>query len=42
MAGWHHQHDGRELGKTLGDAEAQGSLVCAVIGAAKSRTLLSE
>ena len=25
---WHHQFTGHELGQTLGDDEAQGSLVC--------------
>jgi len=28
MAGWHHRHNGCELGQTLGDGEGQGSLVC--------------
>ena len=28
MVGWHHQQNGHELGQTLGDGEAQGSLVC--------------
>ena len=28
MAGWYHQWDGHELGKTLGDGKGQGSLVC--------------
>ena len=28
MVGWHHQLIGHELGKTPGDSERQGSLVC--------------
>ena len=28
MVGWHHRFSGYELGKTLGDGEGQGSLVC--------------
>ena len=38
MAGWHHQCNGRELGKTLGDDEGQGGLACCqgVHGFAKS------
>ena len=28
MAGWHHQCNGHELGRTLGDGEGQGGLVC--------------
>ena len=28
MAGWHHQHNGHELGQTSGDGEEQGSMVC--------------
>ena len=28
MAGWHHQCNEHELGKTPGDLEGQGSLVC--------------
>ena len=28
MVGWHHQCNGHELGKTAGDDEGQGSLVC--------------
>ena len=28
MVGWHHRWNGHELGQTLGDGEAQGSLVC--------------
>ena len=28
MPGWHHQCNGHELGKTLGDGEGQGGLVC--------------
>ena len=27
MAGWHHQLDGHEFERTLGDGEGQGSLV---------------
>ena len=28
MAGWHHRPNGHESQQTLGDGEAQGSLVC--------------
>ena len=28
MVGWHHQLNGREFEKTLGDGEGQGSLAC--------------
>ena len=28
MAGWHHQYNEHELGKTPGDGERQGDLVC--------------
>ena len=28
MVGCHHQFNGHELGKTLGDGEEQGSLAC--------------
>ena len=28
MVGWHHQFNGCELGKTQGDGEGQGGLVC--------------
>ena len=28
MPGWHHQCNGHELGKTLGDGEGQGVLAC--------------
>ena len=28
MAGWHHQCNGHELGKTSGDGEGQGGLAC--------------
>ena len=28
MFGCHHQFNGHELGKTLGDGEGQGSLAC--------------
>ena len=28
MVGWHHQLNGHEFGRTLGDGEGQGSLVC--------------
>ena len=38
MAGWHHQLNGHEFEKALGDGEGQGSLVFAVHGVAKSWT----
>ena len=28
MVGWHHRFNGHEFGRTLGDGEGQGSLVC--------------
>ena len=28
MVGWHHQFNGHELGRTLGNREGQGSLAC--------------
>ena len=28
MVGWHHRLNGHELGQTLGDGDAQGSLEC--------------
>ena len=28
MVEWHHRGNGHELGKTLGDGEGQGGLVC--------------
>ena len=28
MVGWHHQLDGHESEKILGDGEGQGSLAC--------------
>ena len=28
MVGWHHQLNRREVEKTLGDSEGQGSLQC--------------
>ena len=28
MVGWHHRFNGRELGRTPGDGEGQGGLVC--------------
>ena len=28
MVGWHHQLNGCEFVRTLGDSEGQGSLVC--------------
>ena len=28
MVGYHHQFNGRELGKTMRDSEGQGGLVC--------------
>ena len=28
IAGWHHQCNGHELGRTLGDGEGQGGLAC--------------
>ena len=28
MAGWHHQFNGCELGKTPADGEGQGGMMC--------------
>ena len=28
MVGWHHQLNGREFERALGDSEGRGSLVC--------------
>ena len=28
LVGWHHQFNGHELGRTPGDGEGQGGLVC--------------
>ena len=28
MVGWHHLRNGHKLGKTLGNSEGQGGLVC--------------
>ena len=38
MVGWHHGLDGHEFEQAQGVDEAQGSLVCAVHGVAKSQT----
>ena len=38
MAGRHHQLDGHDFEKALGDEEEQGSLVCAVRAVAKNKT----
>ena len=38
MVGWHHQLNGREFEKGLGDGEIQESWYAAVNGVAKSRT----
>ena len=39
MVGWHHQFNGHELGKTLGDGEGQGRLsCCSPWGCEKSNT----
>ena len=36
--GWHHQLDGHEFEQARGDGKRQGSLACAVHGAAESWT----
>ena len=38
MVGWHHQFNGHELGRTLGDGKGQGGWCAAVLGVAKSQT----
>ena len=30
MVGWHHQLDGHESERALGDSEGQGSLACCI------------
>ena len=42
MAGWHHQFNGHELGKTPGNGEGQGSLVCCTPWGLKSCTQLCD
>ena len=42
MVGWHHQLCGHESEQALGVGDGQGGLACAVHGAAKSRTQLSD
>ena len=41
MVGWHHQLDGHDFERALGDGEGQGSLVCAVRAVTKNQTQLS-
>ena len=36
MAGWHHQLNGHEFERTLGDCEGQGAWHAAIHGAAES------
>ena len=38
MVGWHHQLNGHEFERTLGDGEGQGSWCVAVHGVTKSQT----
>ena len=40
MVGWHHQLDGYEFEKALGDVEGQGSLACCSECITKSWTQL--
>ena len=42
MVGWHHQFNGNELGKTPGDGEGQGGLVCCSPWGSQSWTWLSD
>ena len=42
MVGWHHQLNGREFERTLGDGEGQEAWLAAVHGLAKSRTRLRD
>ena len=42
MVGWHCRLDGHEPEQALGVGDGQGSLACAVHGAAKSQTRLSD
>ena len=42
MAGWHHGHNGHQLGQTLGDGEGQGGLARQVQGIAKNLTRLGK
>ena len=41
MVGWHHQLDGHEFEKALGDGEGQGGLACCSPWGHKERTRLS-
>ena len=38
MGGWHHRHNGHELGQTLGGGKGQGGLVCCGPGVLESWT----
>ena len=42
IVGWHHQLNGHEFERTLGDGEGQEAWHAAVHGVAKSRTYLSD
>ena len=42
MAEWHHQLDGDEFERTLGDGDGQGGLGAAIHGVANSQTRLSD
>ena len=42
MVGWHHQLNGREFERTLGDGEGQEAWDAVVHGVVKSRTRLSD
>ena len=43
LVGWHHQLNGYESERTLGDSEGQGSLVyCSLWGYKESDTIVNE
>ena len=42
MSGWHHGHNGHQLGQTSGDGEGQGGLACQVHGVANNWTRLGD
>ena len=42
MVGWHHQLNGHEFEKTLGDGEEQGSLVCCSPWGCKELDMMSD
>ena len=39
MVGWHHQLNGHEFEKAMGDVEGQGSLVCCTLWDCKEQDM---